>query len=441
MPALSVPRVLLYTLPPSGGDFFPVSLGYIAASLKAHNIEAVVAEVERITARTGQEIANFVIDYKPLLVGFSVYQANIKLALKLARLVKMIDPEILIVFGGPQAGFMPKEALRRMRQVDVILRGEGENVLPELVRCVVSGSDPRHIKGIVFMLDDKVIETSPAPFASDLDSLPSPYANDVFELGQHESAIMLTSRGCSFNCAFCYTPRAFGRRIRAHSPRRVLADMTICVKAGIGRFFFADPSFTFDKERVAAIMRGIIKRRWKVEIWCETRSDLIDKPLLELMAKAGVIYIAYGLESVDPEVNKTLRKPVDLEHFEKIVRLTRAAGIEPEVFTLYGLPGQNTASCFRTLDFLKRLGIKIVGNSAGQQLHLFFGTDIADAPERYGIRLLKKRRPLYLSPGTDFVTEQMKRRDIVTVAKAYESLHPRKARKGGNCISLLQPGN
>jgi len=419
------PRVLLYTLPPSGGDFFPISLGYIAASLKADDIEAVVAEVDQITERTGREVANFVITYKPTAVGFSVYQANIKLALQLARLVKMIDPEIVVVFGGPQAGFMPKEALRQMREVDVIMRGEGENLWPALVRCIIANSDPARIKGIVFMRDDTVIETLPAPLVGDLDCLSSPFAFNVFDLRQHETAVMLTSRGCCFNCAFCYTPRAFGRRIRIHSPGRVLADMSICVKARIRRFFFADPSFTFDKKRVASIMRGIIKRRWKVDIWCETRTDLIDRPLLALMAKAGVRYIAYGLESVDPRVNKTLRKPIDLDQFEKIIKLTREVGIEPEVFTLYGLPGQSRESCFKTLDFLKRLGIKIVGNSAGQQLHLFFGTDIADAPARYGIRLLKKRRPLYLSPGTDFETKHMKRCDMVTVAKAYKAMHPR----------------
>jgi len=430
------PRVLLYTLAPSGGDFFPISLGYIAASLKAHDIEAVVAEVERITKRTGQEVANFVITYKPLIVGFSVYQANIKLALQLARLVKMIDPGIVVVFGGPQAGFMPKGALRQMREVDVIMRGEAEFVWPALVRCIIANSDFTRIKGIVFMRADTVIETLPAPLAGDLDYLPSPYASNVFDLRQHEVAVMLTSRGCCFNCAFCYTPRAFGRRIRMHSIGRVLADMSICVKARIRRFYFADPTFTFDKKRVASIMRGIIKRRWKVEIWCETRADLIDRPLLALMAKAGVRYIAYGLESVDHRVNKALRKPIDLDSFEKIIKLTREVGIEPEVFTLYGLPGQSAESCFNTLDFLKRLGIKIVGNSAGQQLHLFFGTDIADAPSRYGIRLLKKRRPLYLSPGADFVTEHMKRRDMATVTKAYKAMQPRKVRKGA-CISLL----
>ena len=417
-------RVLLYNLEPSGGDFFPISLGYIAASLKAHGIATVVAEVLAVTRKAAKEVADFVIAYKPLAIGFSVYQVNIELALQLARIVKMIDPAIVVVFGGPQMGFMPKEALRQMPEVDVIIRLEGERVWPALIDCIITNSDPAQVKGIVFMRDDSVIETPSAPLVRDLDSLPSPYASKVFDLRQHSAAAMLTSRGCSFNCAFCCTPRAFGHRIRAHSPRRVLADMTICVRAGIKRFFFADPSFTFDKKRVASIMRGIIKRRWKVGIWCETRTDLIDWPLLALMAQAGVTHIAYGLESVDLGVNKALRKPLDLDQFEKIIKFTHELGITPEVFTLYGLPGQTIESCLKTLDFLKRLKIKIVKNSSGQQLHLFFGMDITDAPARYGIRLSKKPRQLYLSAGMDFKTKYMKRRDIIKVAKAYEAMRP-----------------
>ena len=433
-----IPKVLLYNLPPSGGDLFPISLGYIAASLKAAGVEGAVAEIDVVTKRTGREIADFVARYKPSIVGFSVYQANIEFALQLANLVKTVDPGIVVVFGGPQVTFMPKEALRQMSDVDVLIRGEGEIVFPSLVKCLFQNTDPARVKGIVFMRDDQAIETPSGPLIKDLDDLPSPYAEGVFDLHQHKGAAMLTSRGCSFNCAFCYTPRAFRRTIRAHSPRRVLSDMSICVKAGIKRFFFADPSFTYNKERAMAIMLGIIRRHWKIEIWCETRVDLIDPPLLTLMAKAGVTHIAYGLESADPVVNKILRKPINLPHFERIVRFTQSVGIEAEVFTLYGLPGQSKESCLKTLDFLKRLGIKIIGNSAGQQLHLFFGTDIDDDPERYGIYCFKKRLPLYLSRGADFVTECMSRRDIVEVSESYAALHPRNTGgKKGVCISLV----
>ena len=413
-------RVLLYTLPPAGGDLFPIALGYIAASLKANGIDAVVAEIDKVTKKTSQEVTDFVLSYKPMVVGFSVYLANIKLALQLARLIKIADPETIIVFGGPQITFMPKEALRQMRAVDILMRGEGERLWPQLIDCIRKNHDPATINGIVFMRGNNAIETPAAKLIDDLDSLPSPYQSQVFDLSQHKVAVLLSSRGCTFRCAFCYTPRAFGYRIRAHSIKRVLSDMETCVKARIKRFFFADPAFTFDKKRVTAIMHGIIKRHWKIEIWCETRADLVDEKLLRLMAKAGVKYIAYGLESADQQVNKILRKPVNLKNFEKVIAVTHKAGITPEVFTLYGLPGQTLASSTKTVEFLKRLKIKLVDNSAGQQLNLFFGTDITDNPKRFGITLLKKRRPLYLCPGVDYTTRYMKRRDMVKAAKAYK---------------------
>ena len=414
-------KVLLFNLPPLGGDLFPISLGYIAASLAQRNIDSVIAEIDSPTTLTHKSIGRFVIRYKPAIVGIAVYQANIGMAMHLAKLIKICDPSIVVVLGGPQATFMPGRALTQMPDVDLIIRGEGESVMPALVDCLEKQGDITKVKGIAFRLDGEVYETALQPLVRNLDKLPSPYQTGVFRWSDHTGAAMLASRGCTYNCNFCYTPRAFNRTIRAHSPQRVLADMNVCVKNGIRRFFFADPSFTFDKKRVGGIMRGIIKKRWKIEIWCETRAELVDAGLLDLMARAGVKYLAYGLESVDPLVNRAINKPIDLRRFEETIRLTQAAGIEAEVFTLYGLPKQTRESSLATLSFLRDLGVKIIGNSAGQQLILFFGTDVLDNPRKFGIRLFKTRRPLYFSAGADFETNWMTSRDIAFVARKYKS--------------------
>ena len=413
------PKVLLFNLPPLGGDLFPVSLGYIAASLARRNIDSVICEIDTDTSLTDREIREFLLKYRPSVVGLAIYQTNIRLAVRLARLVRSCDPSIVVAVGGPQATFMPGEALVHMPAVDIIIRGEGERVLPDLVTCLGRRGDISGVKGIVFRDGAGVRETEPRALVRNLDTFPSPYQTGVFRWTDHSGAAMLTSRGCTYACGFCYTPRAFGRMIRAHSVRRVLDDMTACVRHGKRRFFFADPSFTFDKKRVRAIMRSIIKKRWKIEIWCETRSDLVDAQLLGLMAEAGVKGIAYGLESVDLAVNRVLNKRIDLARFAETIRMTQSVGIEPEVFTLYGLPRQTRESALQTLRFLQGLGVKIRNNSSGQQLHLFFGTDVLDKPQEYGIRLLQKRRPAYESSGTDFETDWMTKKDIAFVARKY----------------------
>jgi radical SAM superfamily enzyme YgiQ (UPF0313 family) len=200
-----------------------------------------------------------------------------------------------------------------------------------------------------------------------------------------------------------------------------LEDLEVCIKNKITKFFFADPSFTFDKKRVIKIMRGIIKKRWKIHFWCETRADLVDKDVLSIMAKAGARTIAYGLETVDKNVMKAINKKIDLDNFKKVVKMTQALGIEAEVFTLYGLPKQTYESSRKTLEFVKSLKVKIIGNSQGQQLVLYFGTKIYESAKKFGIHFMQKKLPLFLSAGTKFETEYMNRQEISLISKRYQA--------------------
>jgi radical SAM superfamily enzyme YgiQ (UPF0313 family) len=432
-------KVLLYNLPPAGGDLFPISLGYIAASLFEKGFETAIAEIDALTPRTAQEVANFVIEFSPRVVGFSVCQVNVFLAAQLAKLVKMIDPSIVVVLGGPQATFMPSAAMKDLKYVDVLSRGEGETVLPEIAAAVKKGKSLSGIKGITYREGKKIFDNPSGGSTRDLDRLPSPYRAGAFDLSRHKTAAMITSRGCPFNCAFCYTPKAFPGGYRAHSTGRIMDDIGICYKSGIRKFFFADPSFTCDKKRVREIMKKIISKRLDIEIWCETRTDLVDKETLSLMSVAGVKKIAYGLESADEKVNRILDKKLDLGLFSSVVKMTQKLGMEVEVFSLYGLPGQTVASCKKTLDLLKELGIEVKGNSSGQQLELFFGTEIANDPSKYGIKLTKRKKPLYLSAGRDYVTREMTKGDMKKAASLYKAAGSGKPGKKEeeNCVTLL----
>ena len=138
--------------------------------------------------------------------------------MKLAKLIKMCDPSIVVVLGGPQATFMPGWALTQMPDVDVIIRGEGEVVMPAFINCLEKQRDITKVKGIAFWLGGEIYETASQPFVRNLDKLPFPYQTGVFRWSDHTGATMLASHGCTYNCNFCYTPRG----LRQTSSTRLL---------------------------------------------------------------------------------------------------------------------------------------------------------------------------------------------------------------------------
>jgi len=404
-------RVLLFNLPPGQGSISPISLGYIAASLINQGLDTIIEDCAK--SKSLKQIIDLIERFHPQIVGLSAYQCNMREVLAMAALTKKINPKIVTVIGGPQTMFMPKEALLEMPSIDVICKGEGEVVLPALSECIKHKRGMETVKGIAFKKNNVVVETKQEKLKKNLDDFPSPYQKGVFNFSDYKVAAMLTSRGCCCNCSFCYTPRAFQRIVRYHSSQRILEDMNICIQNNIRRFFFCDPNFTFDKTRAREILDGIIKEGWDINIWCETRTDLVDKDILTRMAKVGGMEIAYGLETVDKNVLKVINKKLDLEQFKKIVKMTQDLGIKVEVFSVYALPKQTYKSACQTLEFLKNnLSLKILGNSRGQQLSLYFGTDIYDNPEKFGIRIINKQRPLFLSPATEFETEYMDKHHI-----------------------------
>ncbi len=394
-------------------DTIPISEAYILSCLRQQGFDGgiLVDCLDRPLSLVHLE--GILREKRPLALGFGAYQENMEAIRVWARFAKSILPDIKVILGGPQVTFMPGEALCQMEEVDFLCRGEGEMVMSQLAHCLAEGrNDARQIPGLCLLLEGSPFETGPLPGCRNLDDYPSPYLTDLIDVEEKEQAILFTSRGCTYNCLFCYTPRASGRQIRFHSIDRIIEEIKYLRKKGLNRFWFADPNFSFSRERLEEVLEAIIRKTPGISFWCQTRYDLVDRELLGLLRSAGAHTVAFGLESGAPEVLRGINKHLDLDRLSRIIAQSQNAGLNVELFTLYGLPGETFTQALKTLNFVKRNRVVIQGNSISQQLHLFFGTPFSQDPSSHGIRPLPWTRPAYLSVCRDFETDSMSANEI-----------------------------
>jgi radical SAM superfamily enzyme YgiQ (UPF0313 family) len=202
--------------------------------------------------------------------------------------------------------------------------------------------------------------TLASPAIDDLDSLPFP-AWHLFNSGRHavgrsmwasrHSFPVLSSRSCPEFCTYC--PHRITAPYRARSAENVIAEIeTICKKYGQAYLIFRDPLFTEERERAIAIAEGILRKKLNVRFECETRLDDLDTDLLDLLHRAGLTTITFGVESMDPATLKRVgRRPIPKEHQRKIISYCRDKGITTEGFYVFGFLTDTVESIRATIDY------------------------------------------------------------------------------------------
>jgi radical SAM superfamily enzyme YgiQ (UPF0313 family) len=393
-------------------DTIPISEASILAHLRNHGFSGRILEDLANSPLKPRDLAKVIHTEQPLAVGFTAYQQNVEQIRLWAGFTKKISPGSKVILGGPQVTFMPAEALKHMPEVDFLCRGEGEEVMLGLARALSNGGEISHVPGLCFLQEDEAVETGPAHGARDLDQYDSPYLTDLIDLKYKARAVMLTSRGCAFDCAFCYTPNASHRRVRFHSIERIVEEMKYLKLRGMPAFWFADPNFSSSRKRLIALLEAIVREVPGITFWCQTRYDLVDDELVSLLKRAGADNMAFGLESANPEVLKRINKPIDLERLSEVIHMTQEAGINVELFSMFALPGETFDQAMATLAFVRNNKVAIEGNSISQQAHLFFGTPMNENPAAYGIRPFPHTRPAYLSVCRGYETDAMSADDI-----------------------------
>jgi len=414
-------NLLLFEINPFTPPSVPISLAYIGAYAQANGFGVKIITLGEGTPFSLRHLQTLIEEYKPGLVGFSTYQRNIFYVLGLANAIKKIAPEIKTVIGGPQATFLPSVSLAQS-SIDFICREEGELAFFTIAKTLLEDSAIPLVPGCSCKLEDGRFSDGPPLIGyTNLDHLPSPYLSDgLIDFEKIDEAILLTSRGCPYQCIFCYTPNAFKQKVLFHSIERVIEEIERIVKRGIKKIWFADPSFSFRMERVDELMENILKKNFKLDIWLETRADLINTELLKKMKRAGIKQVAYGLESASEKVLSKLKKKISLDQIRKAIDLTHQQGIGVELFTQFGLPHETFEDAMTTFRFLKDNQVPIRGNSNSQQTQIYFGTELYTHHKKYGVFPFENQTPPYLSIGDQYETSCLSSGEIKKIKAIWE---------------------
>jgi len=322
---------------------FPYTEGLLAALLKEHGYEVDVIDAN-ISDFSEAELRRAVEERKPEIVGIGMMSLEYRMSAHRAfEIVKSINPKTVTIFGGVYPTLSP-EIVEKDENIDFVVTGEGEYILPFLLKNL----DPYGK-----FIGSRVVEVS-------LDSLPLPdyskfempkYMNYQQKLchnwryKQLPVGITMTSRGCPFECTFCASKKLYSQKLRTMSPERVLAEVDMLINDyGAKEIFFMDDNFLYPKSRMFAIMGGLRERRRKHGIvWKAANVPIqgLDMEILSAMKKSGCYQITLSIESGCQTTLERMKKKVKLSDVENILqRIKRFEFDDVSSNFIIGIPGE-----------------------------------------------------------------------------------------------------
>jgi radical SAM superfamily enzyme YgiQ (UPF0313 family) len=381
-----------------GSSMPPLGLLYIAAILEkeGHEIRIVPADILKLN---WNQIADEIKTFQADIIGVTSTTENRFQSFDLIKLVKKENPKALTVIGGPHASMAAEDCLTHIPELDIVVKGEGEETMRELCRALESNQGRNalnSITGISFRTDGKVQSNSPRSPIKDLDTIPRPAYHLIpfkkynfrFEVPGHgklPAVNMMSSRGCPFMCNFCATPINWGRVVRMRSTENIIDEIEFLINEyGVKVIFFFDDTFNTNPKRVHGICDLIIERKLDIFFKCDVRIDLIDKPLLMKMKEAGLFHLSFGIEAGSERVrNEIVNKKIDVNDFHHLVEWCNELDIIPNAFFIFSHPTETWEEAQESIKIIEQYKDKIEASIA--ILHIYPGTPLEKTAIEMGV--------------------------------------------------------
>ena len=334
------------------GNWPPAWVAYLAGALKSagfddvHFIDAMTNNISDDSLH--QQLA----DLQPDVVGTTAITPSIYVAEEVLKIAQSAAPNALRVLGGVHATFMYRQVLSEAPWIDVIVRGEGEEILTALMHAVQGGEWPKNrskIKGLAYIDGGEIMATPAAPTVKELDAITPDWSlleweKYIYVPLNRRVAIPSMARGCPFTCSFC-SQWKFWRDYRVRDPKKVVDEIEDLVENhGVGFFILADEEPTINRRKFIEFCNELIARNLpdRVQWGINTRvTDIMrDKELLGLYRKAGLVHVSLGTEAAAQMKLDQFNKETTVAQNKEAIRLLREADIFTEAQFIVGLDNE-----------------------------------------------------------------------------------------------------
>ena len=316
---------------------------------------------------------NEVTRFGPDIVFISFITPCAQGAYELVRQLKEHDNSLVVVMGGPHATALPYEAFA-MSPCDIVVSGEGEQTSLELVSALIRKKTLAGIDGLYWKNNGEVVANNPRKFITDLDDIPFP-ARDLINMKDYQGwfvtqntpeTIILSSRGCPFDCTFCSNViwKSSKPWLRVRSPKNIVDEIEYLKKNySIGEIFDNGDEFNNNPAHGIAVCKELISRDLNITWKAQLRAHPLPKELVKLMAESGCWYVHLGIESGNQRTLDGIKKHITLEQVEQACTLLKKYNIKVfGLFMLYNvweddecLQYEDTQDTLKTLAFAKRM--------------------------------------------------------------------------------------
>ncbi|MEQ8494610.1 MAG: magnesium-protoporphyrin IX monomethyl ester anaerobic oxidative cyclase, partial [Gammaproteobacteria bacterium] len=347
------------------GNWPPAWAAYLAGPLRAAGFD----DVHFVDAMTNDlseaDVAERLRALQPDVVGCTAITPSIYAAERLLEIAAEACPRAVRVLGGIHATFMYTQVLTEAPWIDVIVRGEGEEVFLALVQAVAAEQWPAArgaIDGLAFRDGEQVVATRAAPTVKDLDAIAPDWS--LLEWDKYvyvplgvKVAIPNMARGCPFTCSFC-SQWKFWRDYRIRDPKKVVDEIeTLVNEHGVGFFILADEEPTIHRKKFIAFCEELIARGLpeRVKWGINTRvTDVIrDEKYLSLYRRAGLVHVSLGTEAAAQLRLERFNKETRIEENRRAIRLLREADIFTEAQFIVGLDNETPETLEETYRMAK----------------------------------------------------------------------------------------